>query len=174
MWNICNILINTPATYVWKNRWNIVNIHLQHTCTLIVTYATSRSTFVISVWNTWNLPRKHLKHVLATWGGRGRAIPVVGVGAGAARAPPPPPSLAAPSLARRADSERDGRKRGGVGAVSVREGRCWRRPPRWRRPVGSGKRGGCGRTGCMLVVVEKENVCCVFLFFGETCNTSGC
>jgi hypothetical protein len=25
VWNICNIQINTLATYVWENRWNIGN-----------------------------------------------------------------------------------------------------------------------------------------------------
>jgi hypothetical protein len=56
VWNIYNIKINTLAKYVWKNRWNIRNRSLQQTCTTIATYATSRSTFAISIWNTCNIP----------------------------------------------------------------------------------------------------------------------
>jgi hypothetical protein len=86
VWNICNIKTNTFATYVWKNRWNIENRHLQHTCTIIATYATSWSTFATFVRNTWNIPMKHLKHLkhaLATWEARGWGIPAVRVGADA-------------------------------------------------------------------------------------------
>ena len=42
---------------------------MQHTCTTMVTYATSRSTFATSIQNTCNIPLnhlKHLKHTLAT------------------------------------------------------------------------------------------------------------
>jgi hypothetical protein len=50
VWNICNIQINTLATYVWKNRWNnrnrslqhldlLFNIHMEH---LQCTYETSK------------------------------------------------------------------------------------------------------------------------------------
>jgi hypothetical protein len=66
MWNICNIQINTPSTYIWKNRWNIENKSLQHTCTTIATYATSQFVFVTSIWNTCNIPLKHLKHLKQT------------------------------------------------------------------------------------------------------------
>jgi hypothetical protein len=66
VWNICNIQINTLATYLWKNRWNIGDIRLQRTYTTIATYATSWSTFVTSVWNNWNIPLKHLKHFKCT------------------------------------------------------------------------------------------------------------
>jgi hypothetical protein len=90
VWNICNIQINTLATYVWKNRWNIENRSLQHTCTTIATYAKSRSTFTTSIkhlhlYNYCNIykisiyfynihktltlqhvPRKHLKHLKHT------------------------------------------------------------------------------------------------------------
>jgi hypothetical protein len=46
-----------------KNRWNIENKSLQHTCTTIATYATFESTFATSIWNTSNIPLKHLKHL---------------------------------------------------------------------------------------------------------------
>jgi hypothetical protein len=46
-----------------KNRWNIWNRRLQHTCIITTTYATSRSTFATSIWNTCNIPLKHLKHL---------------------------------------------------------------------------------------------------------------
>jgi hypothetical protein len=60
--NICNIHVKTFATYVWnickiqhtcnirlkKNRWNIGNKHLQHTCKIITTYVKSQSTFATS------------------------------------------------------------------------------------------------------------------------------
>jgi len=89
--NICNIHIKTLATYVWnicntqnkhdicvkhmqhpkqthlqhayENRWNIWNTRLQHACITIITYATSRTTFATSMWNTCNTPMKHLN----TW-----------------------------------------------------------------------------------------------------------
>jgi hypothetical protein len=85
VWNICNNQINTLATYVGKNNWNIENKSLQHTRTTIATYATSCSTFATSTWNTCNIHMKHLKHLkhtlatcifsaqcpLATWMNRG-------------------------------------------------------------------------------------------------------
>ena len=66
VWNICNIQINTLATYIWKNRWNIRNRSLQHTCTNIATYATSWSTYATSAWHTCNIPLKPLKHLKHT------------------------------------------------------------------------------------------------------------
>jgi hypothetical protein len=135
VWNICNIQINTFATYVWKNRWNIRNRHLQHTCTIIATYATPKYNFA-------NFRMKHLKHAyetsktLKTRLQHGRAwacaIPAVGVGAGIAWAPPPPPSLASPGLARLGRRLGMGarQQRGRVGAwrpnrkAMAREGCC--------------------------------------------------
>jgi hypothetical protein len=70
VWNICNTQINTLATYVRKHRWNIRNRPLQHTCTTIATYATSRSNFTTSIWNNCNILQKHVKHLehtLATY-----------------------------------------------------------------------------------------------------------
>jgi hypothetical protein len=55
----------TFATFV-RNRWNIWNIHLKHTCIAITTCATSRSTFATSIYNTCNISRKHLKHLKHT------------------------------------------------------------------------------------------------------------
>jgi hypothetical protein len=51
-------------------QWNIWNIHLKHTCIAITTCATSPSSFVISIYNTCNIPSKqlkHLKHTIATY-----------------------------------------------------------------------------------------------------------
>jgi hypothetical protein len=53
-----------------KSRQNIGDWCLQHTCTTITTYATSWSTFATTVWNTCDIPLKHLKHLnytLATY-----------------------------------------------------------------------------------------------------------
>ena len=78
---ICNIQINTLATYVRKNRWNIGNKILQHTCTTIATYATSWFTFATSIWNTCNIPlitSKTLETYICNiggWRGQGRLIP---------------------------------------------------------------------------------------------------
>jgi hypothetical protein len=46
-----------------KNRWNIGDRRLQHTCTTIATYEKSRSTFATSVWNNWNIHLKQLKYL---------------------------------------------------------------------------------------------------------------
>jgi hypothetical protein len=46
-----------------KIRWNIGNRRLQHMCTTIATDATSRSTFATHIWNTCNIPLKHMKHL---------------------------------------------------------------------------------------------------------------
>jgi hypothetical protein len=54
---ICNIQTKTLATFI-RNRWNIWNIHLKHTCIGITTCATSRSTFATSIYNTCNIPCK--------------------------------------------------------------------------------------------------------------------
>jgi hypothetical protein len=43
-------LDKTLAIFVW-NRWNIWNIHFKHMCIAITTDATSRSTFVTSIYN---------------------------------------------------------------------------------------------------------------------------
>jgi hypothetical protein len=51
----------TLTTFVY-NRWNIWNIQLKRTCTTITTCATFRSTFATSIYNTSNIPRKHLKY----------------------------------------------------------------------------------------------------------------
>jgi hypothetical protein len=48
-----------------------LNIYLKHTCITITTRATSRSTFATSIYNTCNIPLKHLnhlKHTVATCG----------------------------------------------------------------------------------------------------------
>jgi hypothetical protein len=50
------------ATYIW-NRWNTWNIHLKHTCIVITTCATARSTFKTSRWNICNLRLKHMKYL---------------------------------------------------------------------------------------------------------------
>jgi len=54
------------ATYVW-NTWNISNIHLQHTCIVIATYATPDlllqhpdETHVTCIWNAWNIQLQHV------------------------------------------------------------------------------------------------------------------
>jgi hypothetical protein len=64
-----DVLLQHPdkilATYVW-NKWNIWNKHLKHTCIAIITCATSWSTFATSIYNTCNIPLKHLKHIFAT------------------------------------------------------------------------------------------------------------
>jgi hypothetical protein len=51
----CNICL--------KNKWNIGNRHLQHTCISFATYATSWANFATSVWITCNIHVKHLKHL---------------------------------------------------------------------------------------------------------------
>jgi hypothetical protein len=83
-WNICNIQISTLATYI-KNGWNIGNKSVQHTCIIIATYATSRSTSATSIRSTSNIPMKHMKHLKHVFCNMGRPGPVqsaVRVGAG--------------------------------------------------------------------------------------------
>jgi hypothetical protein len=74
--NTCNICVKHmqhPDKHTCnirlKNRRNIWNKCLQHTWIVIPTHAISRSTFTISIWNTYNLlikQLKYLKHTLAT------------------------------------------------------------------------------------------------------------
>jgi hypothetical protein len=61
-WNTCNIRVKhiqhpdeTLATNVWKNIWNIWNIHLKHTYIAIATCAISWSTFATYRWNICNI-----------------------------------------------------------------------------------------------------------------------
>jgi hypothetical protein len=54
----CNICL--------RKKWNIWNKRLQHKCTTIATYATSRSSFATSIRKPCNIRPKHLKHTLAT------------------------------------------------------------------------------------------------------------